>query len=80
MGFQRGGTQTDLQDICIRLRRALGPQWQVRPFELNAVHYGLPQNRPRIYIVGRKVSVLSSLPLVHPGRSGTRSELPTSST
>ena len=62
MGFNREGTQTDLQTICTRLKRTLGAEWIVRPFELNALQYGLPQNRPRTYIVGRKVSMLRSLP------------------
>ena len=56
MGFQREDTQTDLHAICKLLKRNLGPEWMVRPIELNAVHYGLPQNRPRIYILGRKIS------------------------
>ena len=56
MAFQQQNAQTDLQAICTRLKRNLGSDWMVRPIELNAVHYGLPQNRPRIYILGRKIS------------------------
>ena len=56
MTFQQQDAQTDLQSICTHLKRSLGPEWIVRPIELNAVHYGLPQNRPRIYILGRKIS------------------------
>ena len=46
--------QTPLDILLRSLRSMLGTAWIVQPVHANAVDYGLPQNRPRIYIVGRK--------------------------
>ena len=62
MAFQPSAEASELRIVCALLKRRLGADWMVRPMEINAMHYGLPQNRPRIYIVGRKVSEYMRIP------------------
>ena len=45
---------TALETLLDELRGRLGSTWLVQFVKANAWNYGLPQNRPRIYIVGRK--------------------------
>ena len=47
-------TRTPLDILLGELRSKLGPAWIVQAIHANALHFGLPQNRPRIYIVGRR--------------------------
>ena len=56
-----------LEVLLRSMRSKLGTSWLLRPTKLNAIAYGLPQNRPRIYIVGRKVKVYPrSFPALRP--------------
>ena len=51
-----GAVQSPLDTLLLDMRRQLRPAgWLVQYVTANALHYGLPQNRPRIYILGRKV-------------------------
>ena len=62
IAFRDHGGSSDLHQLCKSMKRRLGAAWLVRPMELNASQYGLPQNRPRIYIVGRKVAEYGRIP------------------
>jgi len=50
-----GRPESSALDILIhQMRNKLGPTWFLRHMSLNAMDYGLPQSRPRVYLVGRK--------------------------
>ena len=49
---QRGHSALDI--LLTTLRRRLGNSWMVQPTRVNAMDFGLPHNRERIYVVGRK--------------------------
>ena len=44
-----------LDILMNQLRRRLGEGWAFRPVVANALDYGLPQSRRRVYLVGRKL-------------------------
>ena len=62
IAFKQNAGASELDRVCASMKQRLGADWMVRPMELNALHYGLPQSRPRIYIVGRKLSEYMRVP------------------
>ena len=48
------GGEAPLHTLVLELQSRLGAAWQVQYVQANALDFGLPQSRPRIYIVGRK--------------------------
>ena len=69
INFKEAGSdeQPALDTLCAELRSKLGKSWLVQPMQLNAMDYGLPQSRRRIYIVGRKIEEFyMEIPHGHP--------------
>lgn len=57
LGFcqkQKDGS-VPLDEACSWLRKRLGVDWQISSNEVNSADFGVPQNRPRVYIVGVKI-------------------------
>jgi site-specific DNA-cytosine methylase len=55
IAFRNGQNCTSALDTLLStLRKNMGPAWIVHTVQLNALRYGLPQNRERVYIIGRK--------------------------
>jgi DNA (cytosine-5)-methyltransferase 1 len=65
----------------VQLQQALretGPGYVVQGVAVNALHYGAPQNRPRLMIIGLRADVASDLEIESSGslwRSGFRDEI-----
>ena len=43
-------------DIIVKRLRNACPGWSIEIHRVNSLHFGVPQSRPRVYIVGRKYS------------------------
>lgn len=48
--FRKDGQEAPIHEVMDTLRAI--PHYQVRGWRVNTMHYHLPQNRPRVYIVG----------------------------
>jgi len=56
-------TTTDFEELCRRIAKIKVPgkgkvRYVVQPLELNAAHYGVPQHRPRMFIVALKADAV----------------------
>ncbi|MCU4654692.1 DNA cytosine methyltransferase [Roseibacterium sp. SDUM158016] len=49
--FRKHGARSPFEDLRIALSRT-GPGYAVQPMALNAMHFGVPQHRPRVFLVG----------------------------
>lgn len=68
IGHRRAGcASTSLSTFLASLRGRLGPAWIIQHVQLNALDYGLPQSRDRVYILGRKAKYyLQYIPPIPP--------------
>ena len=46
-----------LDMLLATLRERLKEQWLISAIRVNTLNYGLPQNRDRVYIIGRRASL-----------------------
>lgn len=51
-----GGTPPAIEEVLARLKKA-APHFKIRVLHVNSKEYGLPQSRPRVYIVGTHPSI-----------------------
>ena len=51
-----GATTSPLDTILDILSQRMGPEWSVQTIRVNTKDYGLPQNRERMYIIGRRAN------------------------
>ena len=49
--FRKHGARSPFEDLRIALSET-GPGYEVQPMLLNAMHFGVPQHRPRVFLVG----------------------------
>jgi site-specific DNA-cytosine methylase len=48
------GKDAAIKMVLDMIEHALSEDWEIRVFQLNSTQFFLPQNRPRVYIVGRR--------------------------
>ena len=53
----KAGTPTALDSLLGTLRDRLKERWLISAITVNTLNYGLPQNRTRVYITGRRASL-----------------------
>lgn len=62
----KGASHSPCDTIMKELREGLTASWSVSVIPLNSLDYGLPQRRPRTYIVGHRKSVAGDSPPAAP--------------
>ena len=56
--FKTNGDNPSALDMLLgTLRDRLKERWLISAININTLNYGLPQNRDRVYIIGRRVSL-----------------------
>lgn len=50
--FRKHGARSPFDDLRIALSRSGTTGYAVQPMALNAMHFGVPQHRPRVFLVG----------------------------
>lgn len=61
--FRKHGKSSPFNDLRLALCET-GPGYMVQPLHLNAMHYGVPQHRPRVMLVGIRRDIAERLQLV----------------
>ncbi|WP_299636415.1 DNA cytosine methyltransferase [uncultured Ruegeria sp.] len=60
--FRKHGRRSPFSDLRLALQ-GIGKGYEVQPVLLNAMHYGVPQHRPRVMLLGLRRDVSSQLGL-----------------
>ena len=60
--FLKHGVSSPFRDLTLALRET-GAGYTVQPLLLNAKHFGAPQNRPRLVIIGVRIDVAARMQL-----------------
>lgn len=60
--FVKQGKSSPFNELRLALKDT-GPGYEVQPLHLNAKHFGAPQNRPRVMLVGVRKDIASKLDL-----------------
>lgn len=60
--FVKHGKSSPFNELRLALKDT-GPGYEVQPLHLNAKHFGAPQNRPRVMLVGVRKDIASKLNL-----------------
>jgi DNA (cytosine-5)-methyltransferase 1 len=60
--FNKHDSEAPFDQLCEALRTT-GAGYVVQPVHVNAVHYGVPENRPRLMIIGARADVANTLSL-----------------
>lgn len=60
--FRKHGRSSPFNDLRIALTET-GPGYIVQPMHLNAMHFGVPQHRPRVFMVGVRADIARRLSL-----------------
>ncbi|WP_112323999.1 DNA cytosine methyltransferase [Oceanibium sediminis] len=58
--FNKHNVASPFEELCKALAKT-GPGYAVQPLLLNARHFGVPQNRPRLFVVGVQEEIARSL-------------------
>lgn len=58
--FRKHGRSSPFNDLRIALTET-GPGYIVQPMHLNAMHFGVPQHRPRVFMVGVRADIAKRL-------------------
>ncbi len=62
----QGSSRSPCEIIIDELTIGLSSDWVVAAISCNSLNYGLPQRRPRTYIIGHRKSLSGEMPLVAP--------------
>ncbi len=57
--FKKHGKASPFDDLRVALAET-GPGYCVQPVQLNAVHFGAPQNRPRVFLVALRKDIAAA--------------------
>lgn len=60
--FRKHGKRSPFSDLRLALQE-IGKGYEVQPVLLNAMHYGVPQHRPRVMLLGLRKDISSQLGL-----------------
>ena len=60
--FQKHGKSSPFNDLRVALAET-GPGYIVQPMHLNAMHFGVPQHRPRVFVVGVRTDIANCFDL-----------------
>lgn len=62
-GFKKRGSVSRFDELCAALE-SVGSGYVVQPMLLNAMHFGVPQHRPRVIILGLRADLAKSCGVV----------------
>ena len=63
LGFKKQGLETTFEQLRTALETT-GRGYKVQPMLLNAMHFGVPQHRPRVLLVAVRVDIASSQEMI----------------
>ncbi len=60
--FTKHDTETPFRQLYLQLQK-IGSGYEVQPVELNTMHFGIPQHRPRVMLLGIRKDIAKKLKL-----------------
>ena len=60
--FSKHDTKTPFRQLYLQLKKT-GPGYEVQPVQLNAMHFGIPQHRPRVMLLAVRKDIAKKLKL-----------------
>ena len=65
--FTKHNVESPFSQLCLQLQKT-GIGYEVQPVQLNAMHYGIPQHRPRVMLLGLRKDIAKKMNLYFSNR------------